>query len=333
MQESLYDRFRPFKPYDLILAVVMIMLVTVSSEGTLWQQLVIVAAGVALFLILDFGQRLVPVPTPQWQALLIVGLNTAVVTLLVHLRGGASQFTLAFYMLNVGFATVAFDEQLGLATSLLSVMAQMQLSLMTQKPQQPLAETALMLVVLIIMVAILMRVNRMQEYALHDAVTGLRNHRYFQDRFRDELKRSERYGSPTSLMLLDLDDFKNVNDRFGHAIGDNVLRLTGETLKDNARVSDVVCRYGGEEIAVILPETSLGDALTVAERFRQAIERLPEPPGHRITISVGVACYPDHGNQPDQLIGAADAAMYRAKHAGKNCVFSADARQNQIAKP
>src|SRR5262249_8704387 len=101
MQESLYDRFRPFKPYDLILAVVMIMLVTVSTPGTLLQQLLIVAAGVVLFLILDYGQRLVPVPTPPWQALLIVGLNTAVVTLLVHLRG-ASQFTLAFYMLNVG---------------------------------------------------------------------------------------------------------------------------------------------------------------------------------------------------------------------------------------
>lgn len=329
MQESLYDRFRPFKPYDLILAVIMIMLVTVSTQGTILQQSLIVLAGFILFLVLDFAQRLVPVPTPQWQALLIVGLNTSMVTILVHLRG-ASQFTLAFYMLNVGFATVAFGEQLGLATALLSVMAQMQLSMMTNQPQQPLAEIALMLAVLLTLVAILMRINRLQKHALHDAVTGLRNHRYFQVRLRDELKRSERNGVSTALVLLDLDDFKRVNDRYGHAIGDQVLRQVGQVLEQNARASDVVCRYGGEELAVILPETGAGDAKMVAERFRKAVEQLGEPASNPVTISVGVANYPDHAGHSDELIAAADAAMYRAKRSGKNCVCGAEIPSTEL---
>jgi diguanylate cyclase (GGDEF)-like protein len=325
MQESLYDRFRPFKPYDLVLAVVMLVLVSVSTQATMVQQTTIVVAGLGLFLILDFVQRLVPVPTPQWQALAIVGLNTAAVTVLVHLRG-ADHFTLAFYMLNVGFATVAFGKHVGVATALLSVMAQMQLNLMTGVEQRPASETALMLAVLLTLVAILMRVHRLQQHALFDAVTGLRNHRYFQVRLRDELKRAERHARSTALILLDLDDFKKVNDRFGHAAGDEVLRQVGQVLERNARAADVVCRYGGEEMAVILPETTLADALVVAERLRQAVEavRLGE---RTLSISIGVACYPEHAGNTDELIAAADAAMYRAKHAGKNCVRNASSEK------
>jgi diguanylate cyclase (GGDEF)-like protein len=329
MQESLYDRFRPFKPYDLVLSVVMIMLVTVSTPGTIVQQGLIVLAGFVLFLVLDFAQRLVPVPTPQWQALLIVAVNTAMVTMIVHLRG-ASQFTLAFYMLNVGFATVAFGEQLGLATALLSVMAQLMLSLMMNVAPQPLPETALMLAVLLTLVAILMRINRLQKYAIHDAVTGLRNHRYFQVRLRDELKRSERSGVPTALLLLDLDNFKRVNDRFGHAVGDQVLRQVGQVLERSARASDVVCRYGGEELAVILPETAATDAMMVAERLRKAVEQLGEPASQPVTISVGVANYPDHASHSDELISVADAAMYQAKGSGKNCVCGAGTQPNEL---
>src|SRR5207249_4377508 len=149
-----------------------------------------------------------------------------------------------FYMLNVGFATVAFGEHVGVVTALLSVMAQMQLNWLTQRDQRALPEIGLILAVLLTMVAILSRINRMHQHALFDAVTGLRNHRYFQVRLRDELKRSERQGAPTALVLLDIDDFKRVNDVFGHATGDVVLRQVGEALERTARAVDVVCRYG-----------------------------------------------------------------------------------------
>src|SRR5262249_22265576 len=159
-----------------------------------------------------------------------------------------------------------------------------------------------MLAVLLTLVAILMRINRLQKYAIHDAVTGLRNHRYFQVRLRDELKRSERNGVATALILLDLDDFKRVNDRYGHAVGDQVLRQVGQGLEQNARASDVVCRYGGEELAVILPETAASDAKMVAERLRKAVEQLGEPASHPVTVSVGVANFPDHAGHSDGLI-------------------------------
>ncbi|MBL8796691.1 MAG: GGDEF domain-containing protein [Planctomycetia bacterium] len=317
MKESLYDRFRPFKPYDMALAVVMILLVALSTDAALTQRLLIAAAGLSLFLVLDFVQRLVAAPTPRWQALLIIGLNTAFVTLLVQLKG-ANEFTLAFYMLNVGFATVAFGEQVGIATALLSVLAQMQLSFMTGSPQRPLVETALMLALLLTLTALLTRINRMQQHAVFDAVTGLRNHRYFQVRLRDELKRSDRQSVATALLLLDLDDFKKVNDQHGHTVGDQVLRLVGTVLERNARAADVVCRYGGEEFAAILPETGLMDAAQVAERFCRAVRESTSAP--RVTLSIGVACYPEHGATSDQLLAAADTALYRAKDAGKNCV-------------
>jgi diguanylate cyclase (GGDEF)-like protein len=332
MQESLYDRFRPFKPYDLVLAVVMTVLVAGSIEGTLAERFLLITVGPGLLLILDFVQRLVRVPTPHWQSLTIITINTIVVTVLVHHRG-ASEFTLAFFMLNVGFATVAFGEQVGVATAMLTVLAQVQATLMTGSPNRPLLETGLTLAVLLTLVAILARINRLQLHALFDAVTGLRNHRYFQVRLRDELNRSDRHGAPTSLIMLDLDDFKQVNDRWGHAVGDQVLRRIGRTLEANARATDVVCRYGGEEIALILPETTSADALCVADRLRQAVAQLAEPPDRPVTISIGVASYRDHAGQASELIAAADAAMYRAKRAGKNCVMLAESRSPSELAP
>lgn len=329
MQESLYDRFRPFKPYDLVLAATMIVLVTVSTRGSFVQQLLLVGTGFVLFLVLEFVQRLVPVPTPQWQALLIVAVNTIAVTVLVHLEN-ATEFTLAFYMLNVGFATAAFGEHVGVASAALSVMALLQLNLMTDQQPRRLVEIGLLLAVLLTIVAILSRINRMQEHAIIDAVTGLRNHRYFQVRLRDELKRSQRANVPTGLIVLDLDNFKRVNDRFGHATGDAILRKVSQVLERNARAADVVCRYGGEEMAVVLPGASLADAGRVAERFRQAVEQMGEPEGQPVTVSVGVACYPQHGPQIDELIAAADAAMYQAKRAGKNCVRMAESQPTKL---
>jgi diguanylate cyclase (GGDEF)-like protein len=324
MQESLYDRFRPFKPYDLALGLVMVVLVATSTDATATQQGLLVTFGVITFLVLDFVQRHIRVPTPLWQALIIVFINTIVVTTLVHLPG-TPHFMLSFYMLNVAFATVAFGEHVGIASAVLSVAALIQFDYLVGA-ERKIAESALLLIVLITLVAMLVRVNRLQRDALIDAVTGLRNHRYFQVRLREELIRSERSGRPTSLVMVDLDNFKRINDRFGHATGDAVLRRIANELLNNARAADIVCRYGGEEFAIVLPETGAVDAALVGERLRQAIEKLAEIPGPVVTISVGVGTYPEHADHADALIDAADTAMYRAKEAGKNRVASAQPR-------
>ncbi len=320
MQESLYDRFRPFKPYDLALAVVILVLVAAHSNATLTLKSSIVAAGVLLFGFLEFIQRRVSVPTPLWQALTIVCFNTIAVTLLDYCAM-TPELKLPFYMLNIAFATVAFGQHIGITTAFLSVAALAESDLLIKEQlARDLSEWGLFLTVLLTLVAILVRVNRLQEDALFDAVTGLRNHRYFQVRLREEVQRSDRTGRPTALLVVDLDNFKRINDRFGHAVGDHVLRQVARVLLKNARSADIVCRYGGEELTIILPETTGAEAAHVAERLRLAVEKRNERPGPAVTVSIGVASYPEHADQGDALIGAADLAMYQAKQQGKNRV-------------
>jgi len=325
MQESLYDRFRPFKPYDQVLAVVVLVLVAAHSDTTVTLRAVMVAVGVGLFGALELTQRVVRVPTPLWQSLSIVCANTVVLTFLDYLVN-SPHFTLPFFMLNVAFATLAFGQQVGAAAAVLSIFALAHADTVSGAGLRPFTEWGLFLTVLLAMVALLVRVNRLQEDALFDVVTGLRNHRYFQVRLREEVMRSDRNGKPTSLVVIDLDNFKRVNDRFGHAVGDYVLRQVSHVLQSNARAADIVCRYGGEEITIILPETGMPEASLVAERLRQAVEKRNDRPGPAVTISLGVASYPDHADQTDSLIIAADTAMYEAKRAGKNRVMLAAPR-------
>lgn len=331
MNESLYDRFRPFKPYDLALTVIMLGLVAVNARTGWLQKSLLFAGGLALFAVLDYAQRHVRLPAPFWQMAAIVLVNALAITVVVNLHGNA-RFTLAFFMLNVAFATVAFGWQAGLFSSLVSLVADCLADFLTDQPSLPLLEWALLLAILLTLVAVLGRVNRLQEDAQFDAVTGLRNHRFFQVRIREEIKRGERSGLPTSLLLLDLDNFKQVNDRFGHAVGDKVLREVGETLASQARAGDVVCRYGGEEFAVILPETPLREGVHVGERLRAAVElRLAQQ--YAVTTSVGAGAYPENASQPDELIAAGDKALYRAKSEGKNRVVAAGAPRQESGTP
>lgn len=324
MQESLYDRFRPFKPYDLVLALSTLILVAPNNNRDLspYQRTLILFGGLATFVLLDAVQRLVRVPTPLWQSLPMVLASTAVVALLIHWHG-AYQYSLPFAMLNTTFATLAFGQLAGIGTAMLSVAVLSQVGLPPEATSTEPIAWMLHLVVLLTLVAILSRVNRLQQDALFDAVTGLRNHRYFQVRLREELQRSDRSGTPTALVMLDLDNFKRVNDQFGHARGDEVLRAVAQTLVRNARGTDTVCRYGGEELAVLLPGTPLTEAVRVAERFRRAVAESGGAQGPHVTASAGVATYPEHAKQADSLIDVADAAMYRAKAAGKNRVMTA----------
>jgi diguanylate cyclase (GGDEF)-like protein len=156
-----------------------------------------------------------------------------------------------------------------------------------------------------------------------DELTGLSNRRGFDDALTRELERSKRFGSKLALVMLDLDDFKKVNDTYGHQQGDIVLREVARVLREQSREIDDPGRYGGEELAVVLPGTDLEGAYNLAERVRVQIEalRIPRVGGEgeiRVTASFGVAALPEAGDDESALIAAADAALYEAKRGGKN---------------
>ncbi len=162
--------------------------------------------------------------------------------------------------------------------------------------------------------------------ATTDGLTRLYNRRAFQDRLKEEVDRASRYGRLCSLLMVDVDNFKTINDTFGHQTGDVALSAIAEVVRMSVRLSDYCTRYGGEEFAVLLPETDRKGALLVAERLRSGVEKLPfhTPGGHELslTVSIGVAVFPQEADSPDALVGVADAALYQAKRLGKNRVGS-----------
>jgi diguanylate cyclase (GGDEF)-like protein len=176
--------------------------------------------------------------------------------------------------------------------------------------------------------------DALQERVFIDELTGLFNHRYFREQIRFEYARARRYGRTLSLIFVDLDHFKRVNDTHGHVVGDSVLRQVADLVQAQLRASDipvrvgrepVPVRYGGEELVVILPETDLANALTIAERIRTAAEISPHPaPGAessiKVTLSAGVACMGADDAEAWDLVRRADEALYRAKAAGRNRV-------------
>lgn len=160
--------------------------------------------------------------------------------------------------------------------------------------------------------------QQLQELASTDGLTGLANRRAFADRLGTEISRAKRTNEPLSLVFFDIDHFKKLNDSLGHLEGDAALARVAAILDEGRRSTDLVARWGGEEFAVLLPGTTHQAALLVAERLRQIIER-GDLPG-KCTISGGVATLPDHAQEERSLVGAADDALYSAKHHGRNRV-------------
>lgn len=160
-----------------------------------------------------------------------------------------------------------------------------------------------------------------------DALTGVHNRRFFSERIEDEIKRTKRYDKKLSLLMLDLDHFKNINDQYGHNTGDKVLTIVSKILKHSLRSIDVVTRYGGEEFSIMLPETDIQSATVVAEKLRHIIEEahIPIDSKTRIdfTCSIGVAQYSPNIRNSETFIAIADEALYRAKREGRNRVITA----------
>ena len=169
---------------------------------------------------------------------------------------------------------------------------------------------------------------KLKETSFKDDVTGLYNRRFFTLRFEEEISRFRRFNHPVSVVVLDLDGFKGVNDDLGHAGGDETLREVAQILVKHSRGINVVSRYGGDEFAILLVETSKAGARLYADRIRQVIATHPFPHGRPVTASFGVASLPDDELTPstatsDDLFRAADEALYTAKRAGKNQVVAA----------
>ena len=170
--------------------------------------------------------------------------------------------------------------------------------------------------------------NEAREQSVRDSLTGAYNHRHFQEVLQRELGRAERVGRPLTVVMLDIDDFKSINDRFGHPVGDAILQGIVSEIRSEVRGDmDLLARYGGDEFALVLPETPASEALLVAERVRRRVdERLFRMPDSReilrATVSIGLATYPDDATEKRNLVEKADAALYRAKHGGKNAVVA-----------
>ena len=170
-----------------------------------------------------------------------------------------------------------------------------------------------------------------ERQAIEDGLTGLANRRRFEERLAREVERARRFpGQALALVMLDIDDFKAVNDRLGHVAGDEVLRAVARTMRVDRRETDLAARYGGEELALILPGADLDGAARAAERIRRAVEELdlplPGPDGEslRVTLSAGVAVFGHGAEDAPGLVAAADDALYQAKRSGKNRVARAD---------
>lgn len=169
------------------------------------------------------------------------------------------------------------------------------------------------------------RAGRFEQLSVTDPLTGLLNRRYIEARLAEEIKRSNRHGSPMSFMMVDVDHFKSYNDGFGHPAGDEALKLVSNVISDTLRGADVAARYGGEEFAILLPQTSAEEAAVIGERLRGNVARTKFP--HRsVSVSIGIATCSAHLCVAKDLVEAADKALYAAKGRGRNRVFSFESK-------
>ncbi|MCW2999599.1 MAG: diguanylate cyclase, partial [Solirubrobacterales bacterium] len=173
------------------------------------------------------------------------------------------------------------------------------------------------------------RTARLQALAMADPLTGVINQGAFRDKLEGEVALANRHGRPLSLALLDIDEFKVINDTFGHPVGDRVLVGVVATIVERVRQSDVLARIGGDEFAILMPETDSRGAAVIVERAHAAVSAAPVADGHRVTLSAGI-CQLDEGEGPEDFVGRADRALYGAKAEGRDKVLRYDADRHAL---
>lgn len=182
-----------------------------------------------------------------------------------------------------------------------------------------------MVIILLICLSGLAVSEKMTSLIIKEGLTGLFNQIYIRQRLEEEIYRSRRYNHPLSLLMIDLDNFKGLNDRYGHTAGDHLLKYFSQLIIETIRPSDIAARYGGEEFLIILPETNKEEAQAVAERLQKRISLYPFRIDSRkedvqFSISIGVSSFPEYSQSGDELITLADMALYQAKKEGKDKV-------------
>jgi diguanylate cyclase (GGDEF)-like protein len=175
-------------------------------------------------------------------------------------------------------------------------------------------------------------VERVKQLAYLDGLTGIFNRRFFELRIMEEIERARRYGTGMAVIMVDIDQFKRLNDEFGHLLGDEVLRQVSSLFHQQLRKIDVVCRYGGEEFGILLTQANATHGMNIAEKLRALVEtwQFPGVP-RRVTIGAGTAAFPEHGTTRDELVRAADTGLYAAKQAGRNRVCLASLSRGSSA--
>lgn len=292
--------------------------------------------GVALvaFALIFWFRRGAPLVFAAWAALGLIGLFIAGYIGLV----GTGHYALIWLGVYPGLAFFLLGRRHGLWASLALVGATLAgLALLGGGPRSDAVELvgafnvfgALLCLVLFahyveasrqqVLRALVESNRQLQQLSTHDRLTGLYNRLKLDQRLAEELARAQRHGSPFSVVLVDIDRFKLINDRCGHAVGDLVLQCLGHVLLRGRRASDMVGRWGGEEFLLICPETPLQGAVLVAERLREATQDAPMPEAGRVTLSAGVAAWRP-ADTIESLLARADAALYEAKSEGRNRV-------------
>jgi len=166
-----------------------------------------------------------------------------------------------------------------------------------------------------------------------DKLTGTYTRKFFENAIETQLKKASREKSQMSIIMIDIDKFKSINDNYGHQKGDEILSKVGNILLKNIRPTDICCRYGGEEFVIILPDTGPSEAEALAERLRSTVEKARlMGQGNSLTISLGISCYPKHGSIRNELIEKADQALYHAKESGRNRYSLWNTKMKKLSK-
>jgi diguanylate cyclase (GGDEF)-like protein len=272
------------------------------------------------------------VPRRLQTALLLVFCFCAVLFLgWVDIQSGPEVALYVFYLVPIVAATWFVNEGAGAALSLLSgglaaYDTEVLSGLIGRSPLTGIWAVISRLIFFLFAVWLVGRLRRSMEsirrMAMTDSLTDVYNARAFFDFLEKEMARSRRYKRPTSLMYLDLDNFKTINDTFGHQTGDSALEIVAATLKSSVRLTDIVTRLGGDEFAVLLPETAEDDARTIAQRARENMAREMSARRWPLSFSVGLSTCRDDLCTADELLRVADDLMYQVKRSGKNGILN-----------
>jgi diguanylate cyclase (GGDEF)-like protein/putative nucleotidyltransferase with HDIG domain len=281
------------------------------------------AGGAIMTVLLALGGRRLP----TWALQLFLACGTVLIEWVIYGTGESASTYTVFYFWIAIYAFQFFTTLQAVGQVVFVFMSYGIILGLFDDPTSPgglrWALTTTALVVAGAMIGVLKNSNArlvadVTEAARSDSLTGLLNRRGFDERFAVELARARRQGERLSLMIGDLDRFKELNDVYGHQEGDEVLRVVGQTIANTARESDASARIGGEEFAILLPDTDEQGAYLAAERLRAAVQKACSDLPNALTISVGVATFPQHGVEGDSLMRAADAAVYMAKQLGRD---------------